>query len=337
MGYSNEKTAAINEAFLNMIENAGDGYCKSAADAASEYTRVFMREESFTDKVLPPITVGNDQLDRQVDTDKPVIVVDKEPSSPAAISVPFGQLPVNHYIRGPRYRVVFERILSTRYNKDADELRTYDMDIRQVLSDNMIKDMATEKDTKFIAVCDAIVGTRYYASLDGDDSLDGTTEATAVTCGSGVGRYYNLFDSGGISRDTLIEIKKIMPSTASRLEVQTFLCNNITIKDVEKFDRNEMGGDLSEEVLINGWAERTFLGCRWIITIKQDLVPNNTFYCFAEPKFFGKHFLLEDTTMWIKKEAFLLEFFAYQTAGLSIGNTNAVTKCVISRTALAAA
>ena len=123
-----------------------------------------------------------------------------------------------------------------------------------------------------------------------------------------------------------------MPSTASRLEVQTILCNNITIKDVEKFGRNEMGGDLSEEVLVNGWAERTFIGCRWIITIKQQLVPNNTFWHFTEPKYLGKHFLLEDTTMWIKKEAFLLEFFAYQTAGLSIGNTNGITKCVISRT-----
>ena len=332
MGYSDENTAAVNEAFLNLIANAGDGYCKSAADAASEYTRVFMREESFTDKILPPITVGNDQLDRQVDTDKPVIVVDKEPSSPGAISVPFGQLPVNHYIRGPRYRVVFERILSPRYNKDADELRTYDMDIRQVLSDNMIKDMATEKDSKFIAVCAAIVGAMGYAELAGDDTRTGADLANSVTCGSGLYRNYKLVDTAGISRDTIIEMKKIMPATASRLEVQTILCNNITIKDVEKFGRNEMGGDLSEEVLVNGWAERTFIGCRWIITIKQDLVPNNIFWHFTEPKFLGKHFLLEDTTMWIKKEAFLLEFFAYQTAGLSIGNTNGVTKCWISRT-----
>jgi hypothetical protein len=92
-----------------------------------------------------------------------------------------------------------------------------------------------------------------------------------------------------------------------------------------------MGGDLSEEVLLNGWSERTFLGCRWIITIKRDLVPTNTFYLFTEPKFLGKHFLLEDTTMWLKREAFMLEFFSYQTAGLSIGNINGVCKCTISR------
>lgn len=330
MGYTDEKTAAVNEAFLDLLAN-GEGYVKEAADAASEYTRVFMREESFTDKILPPVLVGNDELDRQVDTDKPVIVVDKEPSSPAAISVPFGQLPVNRYIRGPRYRVLFERILSPRYTKDVDELRTYDMDIRQVLSDNMIKDMAAEKDGKFIAVCDAVVGTLGYATLTAPDSADGTTTGTPTGTGSGQFRNYQLQDANGISRETLVEMLKIMPATVSRLEVQTILCNNITIKDVLKFSRDEMGGDLSEEVLVNGWAERTFLNCRWIITIKRDLVPNNTFYMFTEPKFLGKHFLLEDTTMWIKKEAYLLEFYAYQTAGASIGNTNGVAKCQIVR------
>ena len=35
--------------------------------------------------------------------------------------------------------------------------------------------------------------------------------------------------------------------------------------------------------------------------------------------------------MWIKKEAYLLEFYAYQTAGASIGNTNGVAKVQILR------
>lgn len=325
------ETKAVNEAFLSMLDS-GDGYNKAAADAASEYTRVFMREESFLDKILPPILVGNDELDRQVDTDKPVIIVDKEPASPAAISVPFGQLPVNRYIRGPRYRVLFERILSPRFTKDVDELRTYDMDIRQVLSDNSIKDMAAEKDGKWIALCDStpVIGPVGYGTLTASDDGAGT-QGDPTGLGSGKFRNYILEDANGISRETVTEMMKIMPATVSRLETQTVLVNNITIKDVLKWGRDEIGGDLAEEVLINGWSERMFMGCRWIITIKRDLVPNNTFYLFTEPKFLGKHFLLEDTTMWIKKEAFLLEFFAYQTSGASIGNVNGVAKCVIKR------
>lgn len=326
---SDPKTKAVNEAFLNMIDN---GNVKQAADAASDYTRVYMREESFTDKVLPPVLVGNDDLDRQVDTDKPVIIVDKEPNSPAAISVPFGQLPVNRYIRGPRYRVLFERILSTRFTKDVDELRTYDMDVRQVLSDNSIKDMAAEKDGKFIAVVDAIVGAALYATLTAPESGDGQV-GTPTSMGSGKSRNYILVDANGVSRETLSEMLKVQPATESKLETQTILTNMITIKDVIKFGRDEMGGDLAEEVILNGWAERTFMGCRWIVTIKRELVPNGVFYLFCEPKFLGKHFLLEDTTMWLKKEAYFIEWFAYMTAGCTIGNVNGAAKVQIVRSA----
>ena len=41
-------------------------------------------------------------------------------------------------------------------------------------------------------------------------------------------------------------------------------------------------------------------GVKWIITIKKDLVPTNTMYHFADPKFIGKSYILEDTTMYIK-------------------------------------
>ena len=103
--------------------------------------------------------ITNDELDRQVDTDKPVKVVDKEPDSPAAVSVPFATLPTNIYIKGPRYRVLFDRILTPRFTKDVDELRTWIMDIRQVLSDNAIKDMLAEEDSKFLsAVNTGLVG-----------------------------------------------------------------------------------------------------------------------------------------------------------------------------------
>ena len=65
---------------------------------------------------------------------------------------------MNLYIRGPRYLVMMDRIVTPRFTKDVDELRTWIMDIRQVLSDNAIKDMLAEEDGKFItAVNTALV------------------------------------------------------------------------------------------------------------------------------------------------------------------------------------
>ncbi len=297
----------LNETLFEQLSTPGME--KTAVDAVNDFTRTKMREDSFYRRIMPPLQISNDELDRQVDTDKPVKIVDKEPDSPAAISIPFATLPVNLYIRGPRYRVTFDRIVTPRFTKDVDELRTYVMDIRQVLSDNAIKDMLAEEDGKFLTAVDLVLGA-----------------AGSLVATSGVSQHENI--SGGVTRDTVVESLKIMPKTPSHLEVNTVLVNNVTIKEVMKWGRDEIGGDFSQDILRNGWSEAELLNCRWIITIKRDLVDDNHLYHFADPKFIGKNYLLEDTTMYIKREFYMLEFFAYETMGGTIGHTSGISKAV---------
>lgn len=302
-----EESKLLNEAIFEKLASRDPVLEKQAVDAVNDFTRTKMREDGFYRRLMPTTPIGNEDLDRQVDTDKPVKIVDKEPDSPAAISIPFATLPSNLYIRGPRYRVMFDRIVTPRFTKDVDELRTWIMDIRQVLSDNAIKDMLAEEDGKFIrAVNTALVG-------------QGLTVPT-----SGVVQHEAI--AGGITRDSLWDSLKIMPNTPSNLEVHCVLLNNITIKEVCKFTRNEMGGDISADIMRNGWSLQEFMGIKWIITIKKGLVPTNTMYHFADPKFIGKSYVLEDTTMYIKREAFMLEFFAYETLGGTIGHTSGLTR-----------
>ena len=294
----------VNGAFLNMLDS---GMEKQAQDAVNDYIRVRMREDGFARRILPPVQITNDELDRQVDTDKPLKIVDKEPQSPGAISVPFATLPINRYIKGPRFRVMMDRILTPKFTKDIDELRTYDMDIRQILSDNAIKDMLAEEDGKWIAVCNSLLVAQGAAVPE-----TGTIQWRLI--------------AGGITRDTIAESMKIMPSTPNHLNPSTVLVNNVTIWDVVKFGRDEVGGDLSQELFERGFAEREIMGVRWIITIKRDLVPDSSLFQFAEPKFLGKFFILEDTTMYIDRKAFMLEFFAYESLGAAIANVAAVTR-----------
>ena len=300
---SQEETKLLNEAIFEKLSSRSPEMVKEAIDAVDDFTRTRMREDGFYRKVMPPISITNDDLDRQVSTDKPTKVVDKEPDSPAAYSIPFATLPINIYIRGNRYVVTMDRIATPRFTKDVDELRTWIMDIRQVLSDNAIKDMLAEEDGKFITAVDTALS-----------STPGTVLAT-----SGVAQYQQI--AGGIDRDGLWDMMKVMPSTPFNLEVHTVLTNHITIKDVAKFGRDEMGGDLSVDIMKNGWTEQEFMGVRWIVTIKKSLVPNGHFYHFADPKFIGKNYMLEDTTMYIRREAYMLEFFAYQTGGGTLGHT----------------
>jgi hypothetical protein len=295
----------VNGSLLNMLDTPGME--KQAQDAVNDYIRVRMREDGFTRRILPPVQITNDELDRQADTDKPVKVVDKEPNSPGAISVPFGTLPINRYIRGPRFRVMFDRILTPRFTKDIEELRTYNMDIRQIMSDNAIKDMLTEEDSKWIAVTNTLLVGQGVAVPE-----TGTVQWRAI--------------AGGITRDTVAEAMKIMPSTPNHLNPSTVLVNNVTIWDIVKFGRDEVGGDLSQELFERGFAEREIMGVRWIVSIKRDLVPDGTLFYYAEPKFLGKHFVLEDTTMYIDRKAYMLEFFAYECLGACIANVAAVAR-----------
>jgi len=300
-------TKAINQAFFEKITSDDSALQKDAQQAVNDFTRVKMREDGFWRKILPPVPISNDELDRQVDTEKNVKVVDKEPDSPAAISIPYATLPMNRYIQGPRYRVMFDRIVTPNFTTDVGRLRTWDMDIRQVLSDNAIKDMLAEEDGKAIRACIA--------------ALVGLNQVVPET-GTIQWRTFG----GGVTRETVNDALKIMPQTPSHLEVSTALINNVFVKDLQKWGRDEVGGDLSEEIVRNGFAERTFLAVRWIITIKRDLVGDGSMYMFAEPKFLGKFFILEDTTMHIEKKAYMLNFFAYEELGSAIGNVAGVAR-----------
>ncbi len=295
----------VNEAVIERLQSDDPRMVKEAQDAINDYTRVKMREDGFWRRILPPVTITNDELDRQVDTDKPVKIVDKEPDSPPAASVPFATLPLNRYIRGPRYRVMFDRILTRKFTKDVDELRTWDMDIRQILSDNSIKDMLAEEDGKAILTVNALLLGQNVVIPD-----------------TGVAQWVSI--TGGVTRDTMAEAMKVLPRTPSHLNVATVLINNVTIWDIVKFGRDEVGGDLSQELFRTGFTEREIMGVRWIITIKRDLVPDGTIFMFAEPKFLGKFFVLEDTTMYIDRKAYMLEFFAYESIGSAIANVAAI-------------
>jgi len=317
---SQEESKLLNEALFEKISSEDSLMRKEAVDAVNDFTRLKMREDGFFRRIMPPLPISNDELDRQVDTDKPVKIVDKEPDSPAAISIPFATLPTNVYIRGNRYRVNFDRIVTPRFTKDVDELRTYHMDIRQVLSDNAIKDMLQEEDSKFIGAVDTAVGAAgqdLIASAGHPTSTD--THAHHQNVGAAIADRGNLWNA-----------LKIMPGSPFHLETHTVLVNNLLIKEISKLERGAMGGDLSEDIMKNGWSEQNFMGVRWIITIKTDLVGDAEMYMFSDPKFIGKHYQLEDTTMHIKREAYMLEFFAYETAGATLGHVGGLAKATFA-------
>jgi hypothetical protein len=302
--------AQSNKAFFGMLES---GQTKEAGDMVTDFTRIRIRESSYFEKLLPSIKLGDDELTPQMGTNKNVKLVNREPNSPAAITIPLGQQPVQYYFKGDRYPVYFDRIVTPKFTQDISDLRSYGMDIRQVISDNAILDMDFEYDRKMMFACQTIVGA--------EDSIVPET---------GVKQNVKIVDTNGITRHSLFEIKKILPRTYCKLQIATILVNNITINDIAKFGRDEVGGDKSQDMLINGFQEKKLLDVNWVVTNKHELVAESEFWGFASPEFLGKSFVLDDTTMYVDKKAYNLEFFAYCERGATIANPAAVCRARIA-------
>lgn len=298
----------MNDSVITGLTSSENGIRKQAEDKVNNYLRLRQREEGFARKFYDVADVTPADLDKQVDTPLPVIVKDMEPNSAGAYSVPFGTSPMDSNLKAPRYRVMFDRIMSRRYVADVNELLTYDMDIRQIFNDFILKDILAEEDRKFMTVVDTIV----KVDSGGLNTVNPTLEACQY------------IEAGALDRPNLANAMRGLPTTNRRLNPSAALINNITIWDVVALDRTAIGGDLAEDFFTNGFTERQIMGLKWNITIKNDLVADNEMYMFAAPKYLGDFFVLDNICMSTKHEDFILSFYAYECVGATVANIAAV-------------
>ena len=302
-------TPVMNAKILDTLDRDN---VKMAQDAATDYTRLQIREESFAFKIQVPEKATDDMLDRALDANRLQIIWEIEPDSPAAKWVPLQTVPDGEYITASRYIIPFARVLTPKFQKDIDELRTTRQDIRKILTDNSIKDALAEIDSKWISTVNSIV---FDAPAAG--------EANNMT-----GKVQWVDFTDGLTRESFSEAKKLLPrgNSNGKFRLRNYIClmNDVTAQDWLKLTRNEVGGDLAEEFFKNGLTTDTILGVKSIFTIKGDLVPDNYVYFFAAPEFLGKCFYLTDWTMYMKKEAYFIEMFSYWLGGFAFGNVAAM-------------
>ena len=149
----------INQSFVRKLD---EGRVKEAADEGSRFIRSKLRQESFAREILVPIELSPDEIDRDEHTDQPKKIIEKEPDSTATF-VTFKGAGQRTFFRGPRYSVFFGKIESQHFMKSKFELLTYQNDIRKILTDNSVKDMADVEDRKFIETIEAALSDAGYA------------------------------------------------------------------------------------------------------------------------------------------------------------------------------
>ena len=155
----------INQSFVRKLD---EGRVKEAADEGSRFIRSKLRQESFAREILVPIELSPDEIDRDENTDQPKKIIEKEPDSTATF-VTFKGSGQRTFFRGPRYSVFFGKIESQHFMKSKFELLTYQNDIRKILTDNSVKDMADIEDTKFIETITAAISDAGHSFSGGVD------------------------------------------------------------------------------------------------------------------------------------------------------------------------
>ena len=175
------------------------------------------------------------------------------------------------------------------------------MDLRQVVTDNALKDIETEEDTQFINTVNTICGP-----------------SNGVGAG-GIQQNFTL--TGGFERDQYVEVLNGLENVY--LNNGVILMNRRTAKNFLKWGRDEIGGDLAEKLLTDGLTaltEAKLFGIKHLFTIKRHLVPDNTVFVFAEPNFLGKFYELQQTCMFIEKKKDILRVSARETIGCTVAN-----------------
>ena len=172
----------INQLFGEALNRGGEALEK-VGEVTGLYIQDKLRENSFCGKILPPQTVTEAELTRNVNDEGLVYIDDIEPDS-LAMRVNFRGEPEKTYIEGKRYEIRMSTISSDKFQKSEQELRSYRMPITKIIEQNTVKDIQEQKDKTFMQHVRAglVLATRRRMNdlVDRGLVINGQTDATTV-------------------------------------------------------------------------------------------------------------------------------------------------------------
>jgi len=276
----------------NFVRKLDEGRVKEAAEESSAFIREKLRQEAAVRELIVPEGITEEEIDRDEHTDQPKKIIDKEPDSVATF-VQFQGTGRRTWFRGKRYAIYFGKIESQRFTKSKFELMTYTSDIRKILSDNSVKDMADQEDQKFIDLVDAIINLNPAQQSGGP------------------------FQSG--------TFKQAMQAMLNRqIPVGKMLMTKSQYLNALDLPATTVGDDIAKRHFDEGIeASQKLWGIPVVTTIKSGIYDPTKAWVFAPQapnNFLGNYYLLQDATLYIRQEADIIEFWSYEALGLGIGN-----------------
>lgn len=316
MAYDQVKLASMSEDIKAKLLSNDEQLVKTAGLAADEYFRTEIRENGIRRQLTPPVQITDENLDYVEDTDFPVMFVEVAPHSAGAVQVSFEAGPSNEVIHGRKTRVEFNRIMTPKYSIDKIRLKGYKMPLLDILYDLMLKDIMDVEDKTSVDTDKLICGNPVTAGTptaqDNQVAAFGCRRAIYV---------------GAMSRNALNLAKKGMMKVKGHLQVEKFLVNDSTYADLGVFTRDIIGGDMAQDIWLNGVTQTKSFGVDIVVTTKDYLIADNEMFLYTTPKYYGGFYTYEDVSMVTDtQDDIWLSFFAHETTGFSVVNAAGVAR-----------
>lgn len=299
----NYSSSILNTVFTQSLESAAGK--EKLAVAGASYVRDRLRETSFAAKILPMQQVTKADLQRSLTHEGLTKIVDIEPQS-LAMALNFTSQPDGRFISAPRFEIPFFTISSERFQKTEQQLQSYEMPITKVIEQNSVKDLQRIQDRTFM--------TYAYAAVLAASALPGGVNKNIQQDGQNNIR----------AKADIIELLDALDD--DELAVGTLLMTKSMFNSWLALPNSEIGSVLNSEIAVDGYKYNTIMGQKLITTVKNNIVYPNEIWCFAQPDFLGKHYVLNNVKFYIDKRANLVEWQSWFDLGMGFGNVRALAR-----------
>lgn len=320
---------ALNDIFFEKMSST-EGREK-IAEISGVYIRDRLRETSFADRIVPTKPVNRTECQRSVNHDTLVKIVDIEPNS-RAMSLTFRGQPTATLIRADRYEIPFWTISSEQFQKHEQELLAYEMPITKIIEENSVKDLLAIKDRTFLVHVESCVQAMQLeangnaaTAFRAADVTSGVVKSSSVIKGEGALTAGSAdFTVYPILKPDLLKLKKILHRRYLRAD--RLLMTEPDYDDLSSWTIQDVGMTIAGETAVEGWKSNTVVGLKIIRTIKTDVLREGVVYCFVEPDFFGRNYILNQTKFYIDKIANLITWQSWMDIAMGFGNISGVVK-----------
>jgi hypothetical protein len=308
----------MNELFLEKVASENT----KVSEAASNYIRTRLREESFSRKIMRPEYVTKADCQRSVNHDQLVKIVDIEPNS-KAMALNFRGRPDAKYIMGERYEIPFYKVSTEDYQKQEEELLAYEMPILDLIERNAVLDIQAIEDETFIRHVNVAINA---SSKDEVYTGPGEWTAAAIDRHAFVQLFNKLANAGGTFAAPTATSTYTHDFTTKSYKTDCILMNEYDFNLMLDWAASTAGDQWATKVTIDGYQYATLFGRKIIVTNKGSLVPRGYMYAFAAKEYFGHAYVLNDTKFFIEKRKDIITWSAYESIGIGFGNTAAMAR-----------